>query len=716
MTRELGEYGKAYREAFEGWSALEFQKASQPDLADTFEDASTQARLIMDMLEAEATNDFRQLIDYESAQAEDKTRTNIEAIRETPTYQRGGKIAETLENQIQARLASLPEVNHYSEADQKMATAFVVGRIARIAIPPKAIELPAEQASSPSKPEKPISNKLKIQVFTKDSMLLVNGVEAIPLAREVGSSKYTAEEESLIEEYRLTTLKFLADHPDEEFLASKIWQAIDRTGTPYSSSVWDNFIGEWLEDLEIRNQSLINVRKPSPVAKRRYYSLGDFSVDFETLNEDSGLEQLTIFKLSNGEVLAGKAGMLAHLLSRATVENPVVSQMLLDKRVYSDEELVDLKYPENILSGLVSTVRQDLREAGVEQQYRIEKVDTGVAREGRGRRNEPGYYMELLSSGEIEKRKAIHEANIIANYIYLRNGLLEALNLPTLPRATVDMLKTLDESVSQEELLAVRDSAYETIQVLFGTEGIEKLLNEVDASDPRYGLADWALPLLNQPESRQTLENALRADVERVVGTTEAEPKTGSQRIKRIDYNVKGVGTLPVNYPDEDFEVEHFSLALLASIDQDDKDIVVAQNGHDAPTPPANNDNGENLTRRKRREAKIREIRSRTVPMVRSAIHEMHQRGLHRPEGSLVPQIVNVFPKLTTETVERHIGKIEHKNHGRVSAADILYVHIVTETGYTINYEQKAIKEVVKEELEKYERGLERRQQANGRH
>ncbi len=746
---ELGKFGNAYRDAYESMqSSLELQ-IQEPNLADTYDMSITQAQVMMSIFESKgAIEDFTAVLSPAEVDPEiEKVRESIIGLRDTAAFKNG--LIE--ESDIEARLAQLPKPETYSEQDQQFATAYFVGRIlslslygsgvvspeSKFQITPEQTEVKVEDTPTDAS-EIETNDGVHIRLYTQDNMLVFDDNTGIPLARKTGISKYSVVEEDLIETYRYKALRFLAENRGSEFGSSQVWDAIDITGTPFSSSIWSNFVGNYLSDELIHEgQPLINCRKPSPDAKLKLYSAADLNITFEVVDEFSGLEQLTIYKLESGKVLAGKAGALMHLLLMASKDSPVTIDTLFEKGIYTDEEVEGMKSSRaNVLSGLVATVNSTLREEGLTHRYRIhrEKVEDADSTTN----NSSAYWGELTDPAKAELIENIHAAHLAANYVAQRNGLLEKLGLPTLLQTIVDNLAdrdTIDGMIPGEDKRKNREKAYFTLKALATPESMEQILNS-SGDDPRWELVDYLFELKRKGDDvLERFDDAMRAPA-KLWGTDETD--TGSSVITRIEYSVSGVGTVCVERDTATKEAEAgtFGTEMLSSPEQKGKTIV-HKNGttptpeQASPTQKKTPDAGvvgddavvdaTKRTRRERRTDLANQLDRDATRFVKTVLGEVRNNGLDKPGGVKWKQVAEVFPSVTSRKVTQILGA--HRTSDRMSEThevtveDILLTALGTsgtdlEKALGVTHQRRVIDKVIKREVEKYRVAMERKQVA----
>ncbi len=550
---ELGEYAKAYREAHQSWANFQASIDQDPSTADIYTDAQAQAVVIMELMEERAAADFIPVLSPVVDENIERQRRIIQSIRETKPY-RDGLIAEA---EIEARLAAVPEPEQYSEDNRNFATGFFICRtLARVLQVRQRTEDVAAPAPGPAQgevggtPEADIYPKpLHIKAYTKDSVLMLNDESAVSMRRKLAAGNQSAEEEEMINGLRLSALQFLAAHPEERFVASQIWDAI-APGQEYSTNRWYTQIGDFLaNDLMYHNRSLVLAQKPKDMAKIRYYQLNpDFSITLEVLDEASGTEQLTYYKLPNGKLLRGKEGMVMNIMERTSPDALFTDEVLLAKGIYTPEELQKLKSAENILSNTMSSLKLGLRRAGMGDLFTFHRVDQP------GSQKALGYWMEHaqdITERERDMAERIHRAHIVAAFIYERTNLLVRLQLPVLSAAIVAALRAADTIAQQgpEELDAQqRDIAYERLRSLVqNPEELEELMNS-DKGNPLWPIVDYLFNILTEEDSRGRFEEALQAPVTRVLS---AETAAGAQEapVDQVEYEL-GIQRVLIERPD----------------------------------------------------------------------------------------------------------------------------------------------------------------------
>lgn len=753
---QLGEFGEAYKQAFESWSQLQEVIAQDPDFVDIVVDPAQQAMLIMEMIDEEAAADFAKVLTPTLDEETDRLKTNILALRENSLY---GTIIT--EDKIQEKLAALPESPQYAETDRQLATAYFIGKalaphrsgIVAISPLPTYVEALTDPEASivvelpPASPELDNPNHLRIKVYTKDNMLLINDGEiAIPLARKMGTSSITAEEERLVEEYRINALKVLAAHPGEELTAKQIWDAIDKTGTPYATPAWSNYLSDFLtDDLSFNGQPLVKVRKPSPEARIRFYSLGDFSLSFEDIDAESGLLQLTNFKLPNNKVIGGRDGMVAHILLHASEKAPVVAKHLIKYGIYTAAEVRSLKYGNSLLSGAVSALRNGLRAAGVDGEFVVHRKDVG-RKAAPGKRLPSGYWMELANPNEsmpeisnkiegdevpptsepindyqetdAERLESIHEAHIMAVYIAERSGLLEKLGLPILPIEILDLLELEDTSygqeiIDQDEMFLKRARAYDKLRNLISDPSrMEEYFATVPDpdNDPRWKLIDYLDEVTADKQRKDLFEACLIAKIEKRTAT-------------HTDYNVPGRGVISIIGNDVALndDLSETSLVPITAkkkeAEQATVDEVVPADNPSNPSDQASTviepkatkltsvvkrtastvaprpaqTSGRKIKPKSRplkatnRDRIVRTLDKEASEIIRAILPLIHQGGLaSRAEGASWRHVNQVFPRI-------HIGKIRSllgeswSNTAHLRVPEIIKLYLTTENSQLRN-------------------------------
>ncbi len=193
----------------------------------------------------------------------------------------------------------------------------------------------------------------------------------------------------------MRAVEVLALNPEKKFLTTDLWNNVVPGNNKYSTYEMQNLL-DFLEGIHAGEKPLVVISKPTELSKRKYVQWGGVKVLpysetelFEKSNEAYTGTLMTIFKLSNGRVVAGRTGRMLHILAASSKENPVTQRMI---------DAVDLggdDVPEGglVLSALISNTAASLRLNSTDDQFVIHKV-SHVAAEGE--RSVSAYWMERI--------------------------------------------------------------------------------------------------------------------------------------------------------------------------------------------------------------------------------------------------------------------------------------------------------------------------------
>ncbi len=539
---EFSERASSYREMYKNWEELQ-ELATDPDLAEVVSESIDTAVLAMDSLAPQAEPDFIAALEPPVTPETLETIRKIENLRNTKPY-KDGLISE---ESIQARLAALPRSEPYPEDDTKFAKAYWVGKhfaskVGKLSIIQRDTETSAPQPETTAQPVEPEpgapeqeSNRtpLKVVVYKGNNVLLV-GNKPMPLSRRMGGGTSSVEDETFVEECRLRAIEYIADHPNEPLRAKDIWDHATLGIKEFYSMTWQNYIGDFLrDDLVYKGQPLINVDKVQP--RLIMYSLGDFDLKFEHIEEAYDDVLLGIAKLPNGQTMGGKVALAFQLLLKATQDKPLITNDLVKFGVYTTSEIAKRKDGKYILSSTTGSIMSALREKGLGDLYELVSVRTDDKRPGKGTRTEPGYYLrEKVSDGAVkapieadeeapEHELTLRKGALLTQYFNDRGRLLEHLGIPAIPEEVVEAFENADiqfdsrrRPATQQEIDARRTRVYAILSNAVRPENLTELLDSFEVGDPRLGLIDYVYDRLNDEATRPVFEAALRARGRRI--------------------------------------------------------------------------------------------------------------------------------------------------------------------------------------------------------
>jgi hypothetical protein len=579
---EFGEHAKAFKDAFEAQLELSERSANDPHLQDVvlqdvLEEGRQRARDQMDALEEAAESDFlRAVLPPVEDPEVTRRRQGIESLRDTKAYQQG----LYSEGYIDGKLADLPEPQPFNETDTRFAQAYWVGRFLtsrhafNLLLSGRIAREPSQKATEGGElgvPFAALENenggelvKPVVQaVFYRGDRVMTLNDRPVPLSRRLDLAFGDAARETLIEDARRKAIEYLIARPNEKVNARKLWEASMPAELDFNSATWNYYVGNFIRDeLQIDGMPLISINKPSPEAKRRYYSLDSFEVSLEYRDDPYGQVTDSIVKLPNGRVISGKSGRLFRLLAASTEDKPVRFDDLLEHGIYTEAEIA-LQESRVALSGLVASLRYRLRNYQLDKRFAIQKTTVSSAT---SERPETAYYMaehadlsKAVSETAIQSEPAaedlprfsLRDAAVLAAYLDQRVELLRRLDLLPLDPAIAERLKQGDgeagKPTDQTALDMQRARAYGVIGQCLTPECLEPLLRELGDDDPRTDLLIYMFDAVQDEDQKTRLEKALRARAVQVIEEHRSRQIAHSE-LKSIRYEFDD-DTPPVEIP-----------------------------------------------------------------------------------------------------------------------------------------------------------------------
>lgn len=544
---ELGVQAQKYFETATAIGIAEELKA-QGGPPETYEAEIARKEAILSLLEANGVAD--QFIDFVLNQpVEDPDvalqRATLESLREDKSYQelvRDGIIAES---DLEAKIAELPAPPEASP-EMEFAQEYVAGLAFWAGInaestkrntPEKVKPVPRSQTEQEQEPvpetkaetstePRPVDNTevgetnaefVNIWHFKGDNVLLIDCDHYLPLARSTESAQQTAEQEATLEDYRVEVLRFLGKNPDDEFQSTEIWARIDPNGDKIRAGWWNSFMADFIESVELKGEKLISVRKgnDNPKSKRRYYK-ANRPIKIEELDEESGQEFLTNFKLPNGRVIGARAGKIAHLLTRASEESPVTLEVLKEHGIFVDPDTTTKRTQDHYLSGVVSSIRGEIRADNSENSLIVHRVLLGE-KLGAGRR-ESAYWIEQLTEEELIEMIQVKK---VVNFIDSKRSELRKAGLPIIGEDAVSRVKAYPDSLKGDKKHTQQELQNALIEIYKYISELGDNIFDMPETDARWKLVEY-------------FYDSVLLD--------SAETKTAFKAVMGIDSNVNGNG------------------------------------------------------------------------------------------------------------------------------------------------------------------------------
>ncbi len=499
-------------------SQLEATAAENPNEAHLYDDAIGRGKIKMQMLEEDAAEAFIAVAECVEPDEVTRQRTMIESLRDDEDF--GVVITE---DDIQASLANLPSfVDYHPEVRSFVAgyfakigelslanslETFVVSADGEVDVPSG---IPAGTESLNGNKETGPKPDLTIRIY-KDRVIQVgDDGEFVSMFRDVDIPK-TSEEEEFIADARIQALKTITDIDGVErgVPSRDVWN--EYAGFAEYSTGWHNIVIEPLVTLSHDGKPIIDVRRPSPVAKRRYHSNGAFNVNFVEVDQRAPYDNREIIALPNGKYLFGLRARAVHLLLRANEDMPFTTKLAETSDLYSPEELENLTDGINA-SSVISYLRRTLDEVDefTLQSVKFEDRSMGYWLEYNGDDTDlyPFLNPDNLGDDEPERtarqttseatgdyEQSLAQVSSLAGWLLENKDLLTKHGLPQLDDADalaiISQAKQAGVEPIEVDSFEFRKAMLEMSNVLSDEAAIEEVIEKVPSDDPRWKLIDY---------------------------------------------------------------------------------------------------------------------------------------------------------------------------------------------------------------------------------
>jgi hypothetical protein len=515
-------------------STAEFREVSPRTLAfieastrleqsdDLDQDRRIQDQIVTEMLEKDASTELVEVVLHVEPEEVKLRRLAIERLRDIDLY----KLGVITENDIATKLTELPthidfrpEVRGFTERYfERIATYLSMSNLAveatRTSVDePQISSEPTQNQDvevTSSVDNKPNIDKQTIPVrLYKDYAIQIGDQPLISLIRDAKVKQFGSEWELKIAKARYDALKFIHSldiETQERLTTNEIMQAIlpnEPVNQTFIADVW-----QFLDELtDSSGEKLVEIWKTTPEARRRYYKPGNMNLTFEEVEEYSGYFRPSLFMLPNDQILTGRTAHAANAFMRASEEKPFRNQDIPTSNIYTEEEMAKLSKSSLLVSSLASSLRNELQELGLENDFIIHKVHD----ESGGPRS-TSYWMEYTGqdqeryahlrtenvSEQNTETESVHTENLLwpmeavvalADWLHSQSDKLEKKNIP---QCTVEFTDGDTEQMKLPEI---------DLYVMLGDlhrstkdpEVFEKLIATLPEHDPRWPLINYML-------------------------------------------------------------------------------------------------------------------------------------------------------------------------------------------------------------------------------